>query len=92
MTDISNKMNAALGSVARAGFKLVTSGIPTMPYYRIDGVSSVHFAWVDNVFKGLYLLGHHNHLSLPIPARILKNTVLMPRLSDMEMVKFLKTA
>ena len=64
MTDIGNKMNAALGSVAESnGFKLVTSGIPAMPYYRIDGVSTdTHFAWVDEcVQRGLYLLGHHNH-------------------------------
>ena len=48
---------------APTAYKLIASGIPAMPYYRLDGVSyETHVAWIDECVKrGVYLLGYHNH-------------------------------
>ncbi|GIT61071.1 MAG: hypothetical protein Ct9H300mP20_08980 [Gammaproteobacteria bacterium] len=38
MTDFGERLNKALLKRLRLWFKLVASGIPAMPYYRLDGV------------------------------------------------------
>ena len=57
-------MNSSLVDTAEdSGFKLVASGVPAMPYYRLDGVDrKTHFSWIDQCVKhGVYMLGYHNH-------------------------------
>ena len=64
MTEYGNKLNQGLVDVAAShGYELVASGIPAMPYYRIEGPSlKMHSAWVDHcVARGLYLLAVHNN-------------------------------
>ncbi|MDC0545814.1 aminotransferase class III-fold pyridoxal phosphate-dependent enzyme [Gammaproteobacteria bacterium] len=57
-------LNNRLVKVAqKKGFNLIASGIPSMPYYRLEGVSfETHFKWIDECVKrGVYMLGYHNH-------------------------------
>jgi glutamate-1-semialdehyde 2,1-aminomutase len=64
MTQIGSTLNQGLVNIASThGYKLIASGIPAMPYYRLDGVSyETHVAWIDECVKrGVYLLGYHNH-------------------------------
>lgn len=64
MTAIGEKLNAALVGVAgQQGYELAASGIPAMPYYRLDNVSrQTHNRWIDECVKrGVYLLNYHNH-------------------------------
>ena len=64
MNDAGTKLSQGLVDVASArGRKLVVSGVPAMPYYRLADVPrAVHFAWIDECVKrGAYLLGYHNH-------------------------------
>lgn len=64
MTDIGNRLNTKLVQTAgEQGFKLVASGIPAMPYYRLSNVNTEgHFTWIDECVKrGVYMLGYHNH-------------------------------
>ena len=37
--------------------------MPSMPYYRLDGVSfETHIKWIDECVKrGVYMLSYHNH-------------------------------
>ena len=58
------KLNKRLVDVAEnKGFKLIASGMPSMPYYRLDGVSfETHIKWIDECVKrGVYMLSYHNH-------------------------------
>jgi glutamate-1-semialdehyde 2,1-aminomutase len=64
MTELGNTLNDGLVNVAQQqGYELVASGIPAMPYYRLNNVGmDEHFKWVDECVKrGIYLLGYHNH-------------------------------
>ena len=64
MNDAGAKLSRGLVDVANAhGCKLVVSGAPAMPYYRLAALPrAVHFAWIDECVKrGAYLLGYHNH-------------------------------
>ena len=58
------KLNKRLVLVAKQkGFNLIASGMPSMPYYRLDGVSfETHIKWIDECVKrGVYMLSYHNH-------------------------------
>jgi len=58
------KLNSRLEKAASdKGFSLVSSGIPSMPYYRLDGVTfETHIKWIDECVKrGVYMLAYHNH-------------------------------
>ena len=46
-----------------SGYDLVASGVPAMPYYRLNNVDMrTHFRWIDEcVRRGVYMLGYHNH-------------------------------
>ena len=64
MTDFGERLNKALIKTAKdSGFKLIASGIPAMPYYRLDGVDrETHFSWIDHcTTNGVYMVGWHNH-------------------------------
>jgi glutamate-1-semialdehyde 2,1-aminomutase len=64
MTETGTTLNQGLVDVAKGhGYSLIASGIPAMPYYRLDGLPfSTHQSWVDECVKrGVYLLGYHNH-------------------------------
>jgi len=64
MTDYGKKLNNSLIEVAsQFGYKLVASGPPSMPYFRLAEVESeIHFSWIDEcVRRGVYMLGYHNH-------------------------------
>ena len=64
MARIGAKLSRGLVEVAAAhGHRLVASGVPAMPYYRLADVDrKAHFAWIDECVKrGVYLLGYHNH-------------------------------
>ena len=64
MTEYGKKLNESLVNVAeQSGFNLIASGIPAMPYYRLDGVDiKTHFKWIDECVKrGVYMVGYHNH-------------------------------
>ena len=64
MTDYGNTLNQGLREVALShGYDLISSGVPAMPYYRIESPSlKLHSAWVDHcVSRGLYLLAVHNN-------------------------------
>ena len=64
MTDYGIKLNRGLVDIASShGHNLVVSGIPAMPYYRLEGSPlKTHSAWVDQcVNRGLYLLAVHNN-------------------------------
>ena len=58
------KLNQRLESIAsEKGFNLIASGMPSMPYYRLEGVSfETHIKWIDECVKrGVYMLAYHNH-------------------------------
>ena len=64
MTDYGERLNKSLIKVAKeSGYDLVASGVPAMPYYRLDSVDvRTHFKWIDEcVRRGVYMLGYHNH-------------------------------
>ena len=64
MTDFGERLNKVLIKTAKdSGFKLIASGIPAMPYYRLDGVDrETHFSWIDHcTTNGVYMVGWHNH-------------------------------
>ena len=64
MTDYGNSLNQGLVAVAAShGYDFIASGVPAMPYYRIEASSlKLHSAWVDHcVSRGLYLLAVHNN-------------------------------
>lgn len=57
-------LNKRLVDIAEQnGFNLIASGMPSMPYYRLDGVSfETHIKWIDECVKrGVYMLAYHNH-------------------------------
>ncbi len=63
VTNFGSALSKGLAAVAAAhGYELVTSGVHSMPYYRLANVGrKTHFAWVDECVKrGVYLLGYHN--------------------------------
>ena len=58
------KLNQRLENIAsEKGFNLIASGMPSMPYYRLEGVSfETHIKWIDECVKrGVYMLAYHNH-------------------------------
>ena len=64
MTDFGQRLNESLVKVAKeSGYELVASGVPAMPYYRLNNVDvKTHFRWIDEcVRRGVYMLGYHNH-------------------------------
>ena len=64
MTEYGNKLKDGLVKIAHEhNYELVISGIPAMPYYRLDNVETkTHFAWIDECVKrGVYMVGYHNH-------------------------------
>ena len=64
MIECGNKLKEGLVKVAlEHDYELVVSGIPSMPYYRLDNVDTkTHFAWIDECVKrGVYMVGYHNH-------------------------------
>ena len=64
LMDYGKKLNARLEAVAsEKGFNLVSSGVPSMPYYRLEGQSfETHIKWIDECVKrGVYMLSYHNH-------------------------------
>ena len=57
-------LNQRLENIAsEKGFNLIASGMPSMPYYRLEGVSfETHIKWIDECVKrGVYMLAYHNH-------------------------------
>ena len=64
LIDYGKKLNSRLEAVAsEKGFNLVSSGVPSMPYYRLEGESfETHIKWIDECVKrGVYMLSYHNH-------------------------------
>ena len=64
MEEFGNNLKNGLVKVARENqFELVVSGVPTMPYFRLNNVDiKVHNAWIDECLKrGLYMVNYHNH-------------------------------
>ena len=64
MTEFGQRLNESLVKVAKeSGYELVASGVPAMPYYRLNDVDvKTHFRWIDEcVRRGVYMLGYHNH-------------------------------
>ena len=64
LIDYGKQLNARLEAVAsEKGFNLVSSGVPSMPYYRLEGQSfETHIKWIDECVKrGVYMLSYHNH-------------------------------
>ena len=64
MTDFGERLNKSLVKMAKqSGYDLVASGVPAMPYYRLNNVDiKTHFKWIDEcVRRGVYMLGYHNH-------------------------------
>ena len=64
LIEYGKKLNERLVKVAKEeGFNLIASGMPSMPYYRLEGVDfETHFKWIDEcVRRGVYMLGYHNH-------------------------------
>ena len=64
MTDFGERLNKSLVKIAKqSGYDLVASGVPAMPYYRLNNVDiKTHFKWIDEcVRRGVYMLGYHNH-------------------------------
>ena len=61
---LGSALSAGLVDVASThGHRLVASGPPSMPYFRLADVPREgHFAWIDECVKrGAYFLGFHNH-------------------------------
>lgn len=64
LIEYGKKLNSRLEKVAsEKGYNLVASGISSMPYYRLEGVSfETHIKWIDECVKrGVYMLAYHNH-------------------------------
>ena len=64
LIDYGKNLNSRLEAVAsEKGFNLVSSGVPSMPYYRLEGQSfETHIKWIDECVKrGVYMLSYHNH-------------------------------
>ena len=64
LIDYGKNLNARLEAVAsEKGFNLISSGVPSMPYYRLEGQSfETHIKWIDECVKrGVYMLSYHNH-------------------------------
>lgn len=64
LIEYGENLNKRLVKVAeKEGFNLIASGIPSMPYYRLENVDfETHFRWIDEcVRRGVYMLGYHNH-------------------------------
>jgi glutamate-1-semialdehyde 2,1-aminomutase len=64
LIDYGKKLNSRLEAVAsEKGFNLVSSGVFSMPYYRLEGESfETHIKWIDECVKrGVYMLSYHNH-------------------------------
>ena len=64
LIDYGKNLNTRLEAVAsEKGFNLVSSGVPSMPYYRLEGQSfETHIKWIDECVKrGVYMLSYHNH-------------------------------
>jgi glutamate-1-semialdehyde 2,1-aminomutase len=58
------KLKDNLSSAAKAfGLKMKVSGVPSMPYFRIeDQTKNFHVEWTDECLsRGLYLTSYHNH-------------------------------
>ena len=77
MTEYGKKLKEGLVKVAlEHGYELVVSGIPAMPYYRLNNVETkTHFAWIDECVKrGVYMVGYHNHfISMAHTEKDIKN-------------------
>ena len=64
MEEFGNNLKTGLVKVAQENqFELVVSGVPTMPYFRLNNVDiKVHNSWIDECLKrGLYMVNYHNH-------------------------------
>ena len=64
LIDYGKNLNTRLEAVAsEKGFNLISSGVPSMPYYRLEGQSfETHIKWIDECVKrGVYMLSYHNH-------------------------------
>ena len=64
MEEFGNNLKSGLVKVAHENqFELVISGVPTMPYFRLNNVDiKVHNSWIDECLKrGLYMVNYHNH-------------------------------
>ena len=64
MEEFGNNLKRGLVKVAQENqFELVISGVPTMPYFRLNNVDiKVHNSWIDECLKrGLYMVNYHNH-------------------------------
>ena len=64
LIEYGENLNKRLVKVAeKEGFNLIASGMPSMPYYRLENVDfETHFRWIDEcVRRGVYMLGYHNH-------------------------------
>ena len=64
LIDYGKNLNSRLEAVAsEKGFNLVSSGVFSMPYYRLEGESfETHIKWIDECVKrGVYMLSYHNH-------------------------------
>ena len=64
MKEFGNNLKRGLVKVAQENqFELVISGVPTMPYFRLNNVDiKVHNSWIDECLKrGLYMVNYHNH-------------------------------
>jgi glutamate-1-semialdehyde 2,1-aminomutase len=64
--EIGRRLTGGLVKIAAShGFELVASGVPAMPYYRIndgDDGWEMHRRWISECVKrGVYLLDFHNH-------------------------------
>ena len=58
------KLRDNLSSAAKGfGLKMKVSGVPSMPYFRIeDQTKNFHIEWTDECLsRGLYLTSYHNH-------------------------------
>ena len=58
------KLKDNLSSAAKTfGLKMKVSGVPSMPYFRIeDQTKNFHVEWTDECLsRGLYLTSYHNH-------------------------------
>ena len=64
LIDYGKNLNSRLEAVAsEKGFNLISSGVSSMPYYRLEGESfEIHIKWIDECVKrGVYMLSYHNH-------------------------------
>ena len=64
LIDYGKNLNSRLEAVAsEKGFNLISSGVSSMPYYRLEGESfETHIKWIDECVKrGVYMLSYHNH-------------------------------